>query len=212
MTSVCLFLYQTSLGKGSSTKGKEFASILWNAISVIAYLALIMSPPHLGETYCFCSVRAPSFHRHTLFLLNILRTIYCRAFIFHMVIGHYEDMIPIDFGFTRVKVKVTVFFFLIILKNYFSIFRVLSIHLLALVFKTCLQTFSGEISNKFSKRQTAKNTPCSVWRLRSRVLKNHTLVWYHGIFCVNGRWCYLFKVKSLKCQVPSEGVWNDPAR
>ena len=31
---------------------------------------------------------------------------YCRAFIFHMVIGLYEEKIPIDFGS---KVKVTVF-------------------------------------------------------------------------------------------------------
>ena len=28
-----------------------------------------------------------------------------------MVIGLYEDMIPIDFGFSRLKVKVTVFIY-----------------------------------------------------------------------------------------------------
>ena len=43
------------------------------------------------------------------FLVNILRTIYRWAFIFHMLIGLYEDMIPIDFGFSRSKDKFTVF-------------------------------------------------------------------------------------------------------
>ena len=32
-----------------------------------------------------------------------------QAFIFHMVIALYEDMIPIDFGFSRLKFKVTGF-------------------------------------------------------------------------------------------------------
>jgi len=41
------------------------------------------------------------------FLLIILRTIYLRAFIFHMLIGLGEDITCIDFGFTRSKVKVT---------------------------------------------------------------------------------------------------------
>ena len=40
------------------------------------------------------------------FLLIILRTISC---IFRIIIGLYEDMIPIGFGFTRSKVEVTEF-------------------------------------------------------------------------------------------------------
>ena len=46
------------------------------------------------------------------FLFIILRTISCRAFIFHIIIGLYEDMIPTGFGFTRSKVKVTEFTYL----------------------------------------------------------------------------------------------------
>jgi len=41
------------------------------------------------------------------FLLIILRTVYHRAFIFHMLIGLGEDMSPDVFMFTRSNVKVT---------------------------------------------------------------------------------------------------------
>ena len=50
-----------------------------------------------------------SVHGHTSFLLSILGIIYCKAFIFHIVIGLYEDMIPIDFGFSKLKVVQTYF-------------------------------------------------------------------------------------------------------
>ena len=43
----------------------------------------------------------------TKFSLIILRTINHRAFIFHMLIGLMKDMTPVDFVFTRSKVKVT---------------------------------------------------------------------------------------------------------
>jgi len=41
------------------------------------------------------------------FLLVFLRTIYHRAFICNVPIALSEDKTPIDFGFTRSKVKVT---------------------------------------------------------------------------------------------------------
>ena len=41
------------------------------------------------------------------FLLIILKNIYHRAIIFHMLIGLGEAMTPFDFGFTRFDVKVT---------------------------------------------------------------------------------------------------------
>jgi len=41
------------------------------------------------------------------FPLIILRNIYYRAIIFHMLIGLGKAMTPFDFGFTRLKVKVT---------------------------------------------------------------------------------------------------------
>jgi len=41
------------------------------------------------------------------FLLIILRNIYYKAIIFHMLIGLGEAMTLFDFGFTRIKVKIT---------------------------------------------------------------------------------------------------------
>ena len=46
------------------------------------------------------------------FQFIILKTISFRAFIFHIIIGLYEDMIPVGFVFTRSKVKVTEFTYL----------------------------------------------------------------------------------------------------
>ena len=88
-----------------------------------AYTCVIMSlhpppppaPPTWGRHIVFAlSVHQsvyPSVRSHTSFPLNILRTIYYRVFMFHLVIGLYEDTIPIDFGFSRSKVKVTVFIY-----------------------------------------------------------------------------------------------------
>jgi len=45
--------------------------------------------------------------RQSWFLLIILRTVYHRAFIFHVMIGLGEITIPYVFNFTRSKVKVT---------------------------------------------------------------------------------------------------------
>ena len=42
-----------------------------------------------------------------IFWLIIFRTIYYRHLIFYMLIGLSQDMVSIDFGFTRSKVKVT---------------------------------------------------------------------------------------------------------
>jgi len=39
--------------------------------------------------------------------LKMLKTIYHRAFIFHMLIGLGKDKTPINIGFIRSKVKVT---------------------------------------------------------------------------------------------------------
>jgi len=41
------------------------------------------------------------------FPLIFLRAIYHRAIIFHMLINLGEKMAPVDFGFTRLKDKVT---------------------------------------------------------------------------------------------------------
>jgi len=55
------------------------------------------------------SVR-PSVRRKTKWLPTIiLKLIYHRAFIFHMLIGLSEDKNPIDIGFTRSKVTMVTF-------------------------------------------------------------------------------------------------------
>jgi hypothetical protein len=41
------------------------------------------------------------------FPLIILKSIHHKVFIFHTVIGHNENMTPIDFAVTRLKVKLT---------------------------------------------------------------------------------------------------------
>ena len=51
-----------------------------------------------------------------MFPLIILRTVYNRPFIFHMLIGPGEDLISIDFVFFKLMVKGTVL--QIILENH----------------------------------------------------------------------------------------------
>ena len=51
--------------------------------------------------------------------LIILRTVYHRAFIFHMFIGLGKDMTSIDFGFTWSKVRITTVLFENDLRSFF---------------------------------------------------------------------------------------------
>ena len=68
------------------------------------------------------------FAKHSI-LLIILRNIYNRAIIFHVLIGFGDSIAHYDFGFTRLKVKVTnvtrknmyICFLLIILRTIYHI-------------------------------------------------------------------------------------------
>ena len=75
---------------------------------------------HISHAYLSCRItchvlvlgslelrsRSQGFFCIKWFPLIFLRTVYYRAIIFHMLIGLGKDMTPIDFRFTRMKVKV----------------------------------------------------------------------------------------------------------
>ena len=75
------------------------------------------------------------------FPLILLRTSYHTALIYNMLIGLVEDMTNIDFGFTRLKVKVTMvtckkytWFPLIILRTVYP--RAFTFHMLIVLMET----------------------------------------------------------------------------